>query len=438
MSGFVDFIEIQVESGRGGDGKVAWRKEKFVPKGGPAGGDGGDGGSIYLVATENLNTLIDFRYKKNFKANDGEKGGSSRKSGSSSEDLFIKVPVGTVVKALKKGEFVQIADLKTNGQQVCVARGGKGGKGNQHFATSVRQAPHFCEPGQSGESYTLQLELKLIAHIGIIGMPNAGKSTLISKLSACKPKIANYPFTTLTPNLGIMRLNVDESLILADIPGLIEGASDGHGLGLHFLRHIERTKALIHLVDVSDTAPTDPLEALEIVNKELSAYNQEILSKKEIIVFNKIDSCSEDRLSELSKIFLEAGHKEVICLSAYTGEGLDVLIERIKGLKSELLHKDENEKDLSIDWGNDSMRKTRQFEVLFDEEAKVYRVKSDYVEGLIRVTNFDDYDAVNHLFQQFKRMNLINALKECGIKTGDTVIVGDQEMVWSDHAENGL
>jgi len=327
---FIDKAKIYVKGGDGGDGCVAWRREKFVPMGGPAGGNGGKGGDVILQADSRLQTLLDFKYKKHYKAQRGQHGSGSNKHGKNAPDLILKVPVGTVVKDAETGEV--IADLKEEGQKAVVAKGGKGGRGNAMFKSATNQSPDYAEKGEKGEEKWLDLELKLIADVGIIGFPNAGKSTLISKLSKAKPKIADYPFTTLAPVLGVIDLGYGKSLVLADIPGLIEGASKGAGLGHEFLRHIERTKALLHMIDVSDFREKEPLEAFDIINKEMEQYSPKLLEKPQIVVGNKIDMLSDkSKLKEWEKQFKEKGYK-FIPVSVLTGEGLDKLKQELKDI----------------------------------------------------------------------------------------------------------
>ena len=320
---FVDKAKIHVKAGDGGNGCVAWRREKFVPLGGPAGGNGGKGGDVILKADSRVQTLMDFKYKIHFKAERGQHGSGSNKHGKAGEDLVIKVPVGTVVKDAETGEI--IADLTKDGQEVVVAKGGKGGKGNAAFKTSTNQAPDYAEEGEKGEERWIELELKLLADVGIIGFPNAGKSTLISVLSNARPKIADYPFTTLSPVLGVVKLDIGKSLVLADIPGLIEGASQGAGLGHEFLRHIERTKFLLHVIDISDFREREPLEAFEIINKEMEQYSPELTKKPQIVVGNKIDILSDkEEINRLKKAFEEKGYR-FIPVSLATKEGIDEL-----------------------------------------------------------------------------------------------------------------
>jgi len=334
---FIDKAKIYVKGGDGGNGCVAWRREKFVPMGGPAGGNGGKGGDVILQADSRLQTLLDFKYKKHYKAERGQHGSGSNKHGKNAPDLIIKVPVGTVVKDAQTGEL--IADLTEEGQKVVVAKGGKGGRGNAMFKSATNQSPDYAEKGEKGEERWLDLELKLIADVGIIGFPNAGKSTLISKLSKAKPKIADYPFTTLSPVLGVVDLGYGKSLVLADIPGLIEGASEGAGLGHEFLRHIERTKALLHMIDVSDFREKEPLEAFEIINKEMEQYSPQLTKKPQIVIGNKIDMLSDkSKLKEWENQFKEMGYK-FIPVSVLTGEGLDKLKEELKNIYETLNEK---------------------------------------------------------------------------------------------------
>lgn len=330
---FIDKAKIFVKAGDGGNGCVAFHREKFVPMGGPSGGDGGKGGDVILLADKDLHTLMDFKYKKHYKAQRGQNGQGGNKKGKDGEDLIIKVPVGTVVKDAQTGEI--IADLVEDGQRVVVAKGGKGGKGNAAFKTATNQAPTKAEPGEEGEERWIELELKLLADIGIIGFPNAGKSTLISALSKARPKIADYPFTTLTPVLGVLQLDVDDFVVLADIPGLIEGASEGVGLGHEFLRHIERTKFLIHLIDVSDFAEREWKEAYQIINRELGNYSEDLLKKPQIVVANKIDAISDrSKLQEIREFFQSRGIP-FVSVSLITREGIEELIDTVKRYKRE-------------------------------------------------------------------------------------------------------
>lgn len=319
---FIDYAEIEVKAGDGGNGAVAFRREKYVPKGGPSGGNGGNGGSVYLIADENLSTLLDFRYKRKYVAGKGQPGGSSLKDGKNGEDVIIKVPVGTIVKDADTGKV--LFDLSQNGQKVLVAKGGKGGKGNSNFATPTRRTPRFAEPGKPGEEKRIILELKLIADVGLVGFPNAGKSTLISSISAARPKIADYLFTTLEPVLGIVKYKDFKSFTVADIPGIIEGAHQGKGLGIKFLRHIERTKILLFLIDITSA---DYQRDFDILYNELKKYSRKLVEKKILVALSKADLLSESELKKMKKIKLKKVTEPAIIISAVSGYGIEKLID---------------------------------------------------------------------------------------------------------------
>ncbi|NET79763.1 GTPase ObgE [Okeania hirsuta] len=323
---FIDQAEIQVEAGKGGDGMVAFRREKYVPAGGPSGGNGGRGGSVILVAVENLQTLLDFRFQRIFKAENGKRGGPKNMTGASGSDRLIEVPPGTMVYDAETEEL--LGDLITPGQSFCVAKGGKGGLGNKHFLSNSNRAPEYALPGLEGETRMLRLELKLLAEVGIIGLPNAGKSTLIAALSAARPKIADYPFTTLVPNLGVVRKRTGDGTVFADIPGLIEGASAGLGLGHEFLRHIERTKLLLHLVDITDINPVDNFETIQ---NELKVYGRNLEDKNQILALNKVDAVDLEsaEIQELVSNFREINRGKVFLISAVAGIGLKELMEEV-------------------------------------------------------------------------------------------------------------
>ncbi len=324
---FIDEAKISVKAGDGGKGCVSFRREKYVPKGGPDGGNGGKGGNIILIADGRLTSLLDFQYRREFKAERGEHGMGSLCSGKDGLDLKIKVPVGTVVKDFDTGDI--LADLTGDGQEFLCCKAGRGGKGNAHFATSTHQTPRFAQPGEPGEDRILKLELKLLADVGIIGFPNAGKSTLISHISAAKPKIADYPFTTLAPHLGIVKFGDFGGFVVADIPGLIEGAHEGRGLGIKFLKHIERTRVFIHVLDLSPITGRDPKEDFKVVNRELKAFNSELAERPQVVALNKVDITeAEDKARELLKFFKGLGIK-VFAISAATGKGLDALVKHV-------------------------------------------------------------------------------------------------------------
>jgi GTPase len=326
---FVDEVDIHVSAGNGGNGCLSFRREKFVPRGGPDGGDGGAGGSVYVVATPTKNTLIDFRYHPEFDAKRGAHGQGSNKTGHSGNDLEIPVPIGTLVfeKSPETGELTTLADLTTDGQRVLVARGGRGGRGNARFVSSTNRAPRRTEPGEDGEERFLRLQLKLIADAGLVGFPNAGKSTLISRISAARPKIADYPFTTLSPHLGVVSLSDDRSFVVADVPGLIEGAHQGHGLGHQFLRHIERTKVLVHLVDVSGASGRDPVRDFDIILDELKLFDPKVAAKPMIVAASKMDAVADpSRVDALERHVRDRG-LPLVRISAVAGTGLDALLE---------------------------------------------------------------------------------------------------------------
>lgn len=321
---FVDYTKIHVKAGDGGRGCVAFRREKYVPRGGPSGGDGGRGGHIIFRASKELNTLLDLRYQREYKAKKGQHGMGKKMHGKNGEDRFIPVPVGTIIKNADTEEI--IADLDIEGMETVIAKGGRGGLGNAHFATPTRQAPRFAQPGEEGEEKNLIIELKLLADVGLIGLPNAGKSTLISVISSARPKIADYPFTTLTPNLGVVKLENYRSFVVADIPGLIEGAHKGAGLGFQFLRHVERTSMLLHLVDVSDIDESDPVENLEKINRELELYSQKLIEKPQAVVGTKTDIAgNEERLNKLAG-YCKANSIDFFPISAVTGKGIKKLL----------------------------------------------------------------------------------------------------------------
>lgn len=414
---FIDTARLKISSGRGGNGIVAWRREKYVPRGGPAGGDGGRGGSVFIESDQSLTTLLDFKYKSIFKAGDGQKGGSKNKSGKSGEDLIIKVPCGTIVRDCETGEI--IADLILDKQRVLVAEGGRGGRGNAHFATSSRQAPHFCEPGEPSIERELELELKLIAEVGIIGMPNAGKSTLISVISSAKPKIADYPFTTLVPNLGILKKPDGDGVVMADIPGLIKGASLGSGLGYDFIRHIERTRLLVHIIDVSGLNGTSPIDAYEIVQNELKEYDKALLKYKQLLVLNKIDLLQKDECEKLKEEFKKKNLSPVF-ISAVTKENLNVFLKKLFNLL-EKNPKPETQEVKSFYDPQATDHKLNEF-VIYRKKKKFY-IEGKKIEGLLSVTDLRDYQSVANLMKILKSMGIFAQLEKYGAKGNDIVYI---------------
>lgn len=427
VSMFYDYAKVHVKAGDGGNGIVAWRREKYVPMGGPAGGDGGNGGSIILEADNNLRTLIDFRYHTHYKAERGKHGQGSSMHGSNAEDQILKVPVGTVVRDAETQQI--LADLTTAGQQVVVAKGGRGGRGNTHFVSSTHRAPTLAENGDAGEERWITLELKLLADVGLVGFPNVGKSTIISHVSAAKPKIADYHFTTITPNLGMVKVDEGRSFVMADIPGLIEGAADGAGLGHRFLRHTERTKVLVHVLDISGSEGRDPLEDFVIVNQELARYNEALMKRPMVIAANKTDIMGEvDYLARFREAYPDY---EVFPVSAATGEGLKPLIYRL----AELVEQVELEPEEVTPTEEIKVTKVQEETVKFvieKDAAGVYVVSGPEIERHWRRTNFDNEDAVARFLQIVEAMGVVNALREEGCKDGDTVKIKNIEFDFMD------
>ena len=400
---------------------VAWRREKYVDKGGPAGGDGGKGGDVYLIADENMSTLMDFKYKSVFKAENGENGGIKNCHGRWAKDTYIKVPVGTVVIDVKSGNV--IADLTEHEQKVLVAQGGRGGRGNARFATAQKRAPQFCEPGEPGIERELILELKLIADVGLLGMPNAGKSTLISRISSAKPKIADYPFTTLIPNLGVVKGLNGDGFVVADIPGLIEGASEGIGLGHDFLRHVERCRFLVHLVD---TTGDKPFENYKIINKELEKHSHRLASLYQIIALNKIDAIDEDKKDELYKQF-KAVSDDVFLISAVTGDGVQQLVNKM----SEMVEKIEKPVSEIIVEEDDGAYNNDDSEYDITKVSKdTYIIVGGKVGRLAKVTDSKNSEQVIRFQNILTGMGVFERLKAMGVKDGDTIIVGHLEFAY--------
>jgi len=428
---FVDHVKLTIESGHGGHGHISFRREKYVPNGGPNGGDGGCGGDVIFVADPSINTLVDFRYKKQFKAEAGENGGDTNKSGRNGKDLILKVPVGTLIRygwPDELNEGLVMADLKAPGDQRVLAKGGRGGRGNQHFATPSRQAPKFSEDGKPGKPYKITLELKLIADAGIIGFPNAGKSTLLSRVTRATPKIANYQFTTLAPNLGVVRYGDGQDFVLADIPGLIEGASEGVGLGFDFLRHIERTRVLVHVVDAAccdwDAEAMTPVQAVEKINAELYAYNPKLADRPQIIAANKADLNPDMAHVDALKAYATKRGWPLFVISAATNQGLVDLMNCV----AETLANNPQVIDFEPDYETFFEPETRD-EFITVEKVRdgYYRVEGPGIERMLGYTNMADEKGFA-FFQRFLReKGIIARLDELGIEEKDTVQIYEYE-----------
>ena len=416
---FFDEAKIYVKGGDGGNGCVSFRREKYVPFGGPNGGDGGKGGDVYLVVNPHLNTLVAFKRQRHFKAQRGEHGRGKNQTGRSGEDLVIEVPPGTVVRDAKTGEF--IADLTEPGQKVLVARGGRGGRGNAAFATSTNQAPRIAERGEPGQERWLHLELKLIADVGIVGVPNAGKSTLLAAVSAARPKIADYPFTTLEPNLGVVALDEATSFVMADIPGLIEGASRGAGLGHTFLRHIERTRLIVHLLD---GASPNPLRDYETINEELALFDEKLAAKPQLVVLNKIDLPQAQAIWPAVKEAIEARGKPILSISALTGQGVREMLGRVAEMLKALPRKEIALPEVKV------LRPREEEAFTIVREDGAWRVRGAKVERLAAMTNWDLDEAVQRFHRIITRMGVTMALREAGVQIGDTVRIGKVELEW--------
>ena len=420
---FIDKARIFVKAGNGGNGAVSFRREKYVPAGGPDGGDGGRGANIIMVADTGLRTLMDFKYKKKYSAQHGEDGSKKKRAGKNGEDLILSVPEGTVIRDEKTGLI--IADLKKAGDKAVVARGGYGGKGNQHFANAVRQAPAFAKSGTDGQERWITLELKMIADVGLLGFPNVGKSTFLSVVTSAKPKIANYHFTTLTPNLGVVQTRHGESFVIADIPGIIEGAADGVGLGHDFLRHVERTKVLVHIVDISGIEGRDPIDDFEKINEELRLYNEKLASRPQIVVANKSDLLFDETIYENFKKTMEEKGYEVFKMSAVTRDGVNQVIDKVSQLLNEvedveLVSQEEMyrpELDVDDEGG---------LKVEIDEDG-IYVVTGKELRRIMYSVNFDDMESLQFFQAQMESKGVFDMLRQAGIEDGDTVKIYELE-----------
>lgn len=414
---FIDVAKISVKGGKGGNGIVAWRREKFEPSGGPYGGDGGDGGSVILKADEGIRTLMDFRYKRHYSGENGEDGRTKRQYGKKGQDTIIRVPVGTLVKDAKTKRV--IVDLKHKDQEFVIAKGGKGGRGNARFATPTRQAPGFAEPGTKGQELEIILELKLLADVGLIGYPNVGKSTILSMLSAAKPKISNYHFTTLQPNLGVVRVDEGKSFVLADIPGLIEGASEGVGLGHDFLRHIERTRVLVHVLDASGLEGRDPVEDFYKINDELFQYNPKLEDKPQLIVANKMDLPGAEENLEMIRAEFEPQGIQVFETSAATSQG----VADLKYSIWELLTTHEGDYETFDEEYEEFEIVEEEETVIVKKEDGIYIVEGTFVERLLEATYFDDIDSLRYFQDALRKRGIVEELEKLGIEEGESVFI---------------
>lgn len=421
---FVDYAKIIIKSGNGGNGAATFRREKYVAAGGPDGGDGGRGGDVYFVVDADSNTLIDFRFTKKFKAEDGQNGSGSHRFGKSGEDIYIKVPLGTIVKDAESGKV--IVDMSKPGQKELILKGGRGGKGNSHFATSTRQAPRFAIDGEKGKEKEIILELKLLADVGLLGFPNVGKSTILSRVTKATPKIADYHFTTIDPNLGVVKTEYGDSFVLADIPGIIEGASEGVGLGTQFLRHVERTRLLLHVIDIAGTEGRDPVDDFNKINAELEKYSEKLASRKQIIVANKIDSMQdEENFKALEKLAKEKD-LEIFKISAVTGEGLNELFNHVAKLIKTLPKEEVVDIEERIVYTLEEEQDQFEIEVKGNE----FIVTGPAVERLMGRVNIGDNESYHYMEKMLKKLGIEQALKDKGVKDGDTVKILEWEFEW--------
>ncbi len=420
---FIDKAKITVKSGKGGNGCVSFRREPFVPDGGPDGGDGGNGGSVIFEADENFHTLMDFHYRVKYNAENGEDGMKKKRFGKKGKDLILKVPPGTMIIEQQTGHLIK--DLKSHGDTCVVAKGGKGGKGNVHFKNSVRQAPNFAEAGGKSIERTVILELKMIADVGLMGFPNVGKSTLLAAVTGAKPKIANYHFTTLTPNLGVVQF-YDDSFVMADIPGIIEGAHEGQGLGLEFLRHIERTKLLIHVVDVSSVEGRDIIEDFEKINEELERYSPKLASKPQIVAANKIDSIMDEEKYQEFLEYVKGKGYEVYPISAAGRQGLDELLKAAMQKVSELRELPEEDDYIYFDMENADIDPEYK-EIKVSLENGVFVLSGKQLEKIFDSTNFNDTESLRYLYKYIEEKGAMQKMVDMGIKDEDIVRIKDFE-----------
>ena len=421
---FVDYAKIIIKSGDGGNGAATFRREKYVAAGGPDGGDGGKGGDIYFIVDADSNTLIDFRYTKKFKAENGQNGSGGHKFGKNGQDCYIKVPLGTIVKDAQTNKV--IVDLSEPGQKELVLKGGRGGKGNSHFATSTRQAPRFAIDGEKGKEKELILELKLLADVGLVGFPNVGKSTILSRVTKATPKIADYHFTTIDPNLGVVKTEHGDTFVLADIPGIIEGASEGVGLGIQFLRHVERTRLLLHVIDVAGVEGRNPVDDFNKINEELKKYSEKLAGRKQIIVANKIDSMQNDENYKALEKLAKENNIKIFKISAVTGEGLNELFNYVAEIIKTLPKEDVVDVEDRVVYTLDDDEEQFTIDVINNE----YIVQGPAVERLMGRVNIGDNESYAYMEKMLKKLGIETALKEKGVKEGDTVKILEWEFEW--------
>ena len=419
----IDYAKIELQAGKGGDGAVAFRREKYEPTGGPAGGDGGDGASIYIKATNSLSTLEEYKYKTKYKAPNGEDGMGKKRFGKKGEDLYLLVPVGTVIRENTSGKIIK--DLKKNGEEFLIAKGGKGGKGNVHYKSSTRQAPRFAQKGKEGQKIEVSLELKILADVGLVGLPNVGKSTLISVISKAKPKIANYHFTTLDPNLGVVKIDKERSFIVADIPGLIEGANEGLGLGHEFLKHVQRCKILVHLVDISGFEGRNPIEDFELINNELKLFDKNLYNKYQIVALKKSDLDYNENYKKFEEKYSDK--YKIFRISAAKTSGIKELIDEVSKVlydfEDEKYNLDEEVDEAYLDEFYDMS--IASDELNFEIEDGIYVCNGYRIDKLLEKVNLDDYDSRMYFERNLREMGVFDKFIEMGIKEGDSVAIGD-------------
>ena len=426
----IDYVKISVKAGDGGNGAVSFRREKYVAAGGPDGGDGGRGGSIYFKVDSNTSTLLDFKYQKKFKAENGKTGEGARKIGKSGHNLFIPVPKGTIVRDIDKD--VVVADLSEEGQEFLIAKGGRGGRGNSHFATPTRQVPNFAEQGHKGQEKNLELELKMLADVGLVGFPNVGKSTLISRVSSARPKIANYHFTTLDPALGVVSPKTGEPFVMADIPGIIEGASEGVGLGIQFLKHVERTRLLLHVLDAAGSEGRNPVDDFNKINDELKNYSQILATKKQIVVANKMDIANDETLIQEIEELCKKNNLKLFKISAATNEGLDDLIEYIAQELKTIPKEDIVEVDEMYGLEEELVDQEWTIEIETRKDGRYYILKGAPIERLMSKVNIFDVESRQYMQKILRQLGVMDKLKEMEISNGDYIEIDGYILEYSE------